>query len=138
MTDFLAVCEELVAALDPKVVLTDGYGPITSLVLRTRAILTHSNKSMTENLPKYGTLAYCASKFVDYPPITDQFPEATKMVLSPAALAVLDAVKKICPAPADEIAAAALCAVADTVEWSTLDWPADVQLGIIASELENL
>ena len=58
--------------------------------------------------------------------------------LSPAAQAVLDAVKEICPAPADEIAAAALRAVADTVEWSTVDWPTDVQLGIIASELENL
>ena len=32
--------------------------------------------------------------------------------LSPAAQAVLDAVKEICPAPADEIAAAALRAVA--------------------------
>ena len=61
MTNFLAVCEELVAALDPKVVLTDGYGPITSLVLRTRAIFAYSNNSMTKDLPEYGTLAYCAS-----------------------------------------------------------------------------
>jgi hypothetical protein len=94
MTNFLAVCEELVAALDPKVVLTDGYGPITSLVLRTRATFAHSNKSMTEDLPEYGTLAYCASKFVDYPPMTDQFPDATKMVLSPAAQAVLDSMRR--------------------------------------------
>jgi hypothetical protein len=35
--------------------------------------------------------------------------------LSPAARAVLDAVREICPAPADEIAAAALRAVADQV-----------------------
>jgi len=35
--------------------------------------------------------------------------------LSPAALAVLDAVREICPAPADEIAAAALRAAADQV-----------------------
>jgi hypothetical protein len=35
--------------------------------------------------------------------------------LSPAAQAVLDAVRKICPAPADEIAAAALRAAADQV-----------------------
>jgi hypothetical protein len=35
--------------------------------------------------------------------------------LSPAAQAVLDAVKEICPAPADEIAAAALRAAADQV-----------------------
>jgi hypothetical protein len=35
--------------------------------------------------------------------------------LSPAAQAVLDAVREICPAPADEIAAAALLAVADQV-----------------------
>ena len=33
--------------------------------------------------------------------------------LSPAAQAVLDAVKEICPAPADEIAAATLRAAAD-------------------------
>lgn len=33
--------------------------------------------------------------------------------LSPAAQAVLDSVKEICPAPADEIAAAALRAAAD-------------------------
>jgi hypothetical protein len=35
--------------------------------------------------------------------------------LSPAAQAVLDAVRKICPAPADEIAAAALRAAVDQV-----------------------
>lgn len=35
--------------------------------------------------------------------------------LSPAAQAVLNAVTEICPAPADEIAAAALRAVADQV-----------------------
>ena len=95
MTNFIAVCEELVAALDPKVVLTDGYGPITSLVLRTHAILTHSNKSMTEDLPKYGTLAYCASKFVDYPPMAKDidFPPMTN--LSPAAQAVLDAAEQV-------------------------------------------
>jgi hypothetical protein len=46
---------------------------------------------MTKDLPEYGTLAYCASKFVDYPPMTDQFPDATKKVLSHAAQAVLDA-----------------------------------------------
>jgi hypothetical protein len=34
--------------------------------------------------------------------------------------------------------AAAFRAAAEHVEWSTLDWPADVQLGIIAEELENL
>ena len=85
MTNFLAVCKELVAALDPKVVLTDGYGPITSLVLRIRTIFTHSNKSMTEDLPKYGTLAYCASKFVDYPPMTE---------LSPTVKAVLDSMRR--------------------------------------------
>ncbi len=47
--------------------------------------------------------------------MADQFPGSTKMVLSPAAQAVLDAVRKICPAPADEIAAAALRAAADQV-----------------------
>jgi hypothetical protein len=35
--------------------------------------------------------------------------------LSPVAQAVLDAVREICPAPADEIAAAALRAAADQV-----------------------
>jgi len=35
--------------------------------------------------------------------------------LSPAAKVVLDAVREICPAPADEIAAAALRAAADEV-----------------------
>jgi len=60
--------------------------------------------------------------------------------LSPAAQAVLDAAFapwETIDTP-ESIAAAALRAAADTVEWSTLDWPADVQLGIIAEELENL
>jgi hypothetical protein len=35
--------------------------------------------------------------------------------LSPAAQAVLDAVREICPAPADEIATAAILAAADQV-----------------------
>mgnify|MGYP003346815664 CR=1 FL=1 len=35
--------------------------------------------------------------------------------LSPAAQAVLDGIREICPAPADEIAAAALRALADQV-----------------------
>ena len=39
--------------------------------------------------------------------------------LSPAAQAVLDTVRKICPAPADEIAAAALRALA---EYRTPSW----------------
>ena len=119
MTNFLAVCEELVAALNPKVVLTDGYGPITSLVLRTRAIFAHSNKSMTEDLPEYGTIAYCASKFVDYPPMADQFPGVTKMVLSPAAQSVLDAATegfwRSSSNSERDGAAAALRAVADQV-----------------------
>ena len=42
--------------------------------------------------------------------------------LSPAAQAVLDAVRQICPAPADEIAAAALRATADR----TMDLIGDV------------
>jgi hypothetical protein len=59
--------------------------------------------------------------------------------LSPAAQAVLNATINVAESPdAEAIAAAVLRAVADTVEWSTLDWPADVQLGIIAEELENL
>ena len=123
MTNFIAVCEELVAALDPKVVLTDGYGPITSLVLRTHAILTHSNKSMTEDLPEFGTVAYCASKFVDYPPMTDQFPDATKMVFSPAAQAVLDAAQRYEINPecySRQIAAAALRAAADQLGYSNV------------------
>ena len=56
--------------------------------------------------------------------------------LSAAAQAVLDAT--CYDMPNKVLAAAALRAAADTVEWSTLDWPADVQLGIIAEELENL
>ena len=38
--------------------------------------------------------------------------------LSPAAKAVLDAVRGICPAPADEIAAAALRAAADQIHYT--------------------
>jgi hypothetical protein len=76
-TNFLALCEELVAALDPKVILTDGYGPITSLVLRARAILANSSNSMTKCLPEFGTVAYCAAKFKGYPPMLKEqfFPE---------------------------------------------------------------
>jgi hypothetical protein len=57
--------------------------------------------------------------------------------LSPAAQAVLDAYQ-LAPIEDELTAAAVLRAAADTVEGSTLDWSADVQLGIIASELENL
>ena len=45
--------------------------------------------------------------------------------LSPAAQAVLDAVREICPAPADEIAAAALRAAADVTRFQD-------QLGLTA------
>ena len=37
--DFRALCAELVAALDPKVVGKDGYGPIAALLPRARAAL---------------------------------------------------------------------------------------------------
>ena len=40
--------------------------------------------------------------------------------LSPAAQAVYDAVLEICPAPADEIAAAALRAAADQLSYSNV------------------
>jgi hypothetical protein len=49
--------------------------------------------------------------------------------LSPAAQAVLDAT---CYDMPNRVLAAALCAAADHVEW-----PADVSLRIIASELES-
>jgi hypothetical protein len=42
--------------------------------------------------------------------------------LSPQAQAVLDAVREICPAPADEIAAAALRAAADQVVPDAADY----------------
>ena len=38
-TDYRAMCAELVAALDPKVVGIDGYGPIAALLPRARALL---------------------------------------------------------------------------------------------------
>ena len=69
--------------------------------------------------------------------------------LSPAAQAVLDAVKEISPAPADEIAAAALRAAADQVipptktPWGTTLVPVVTSLEsrdrliAIAIELEN-
>ena len=71
--------------------------------------------------------------------------------LSPAAQAVLDAVREICPAPADEIAVAALRAAADQVvpeeltEWQSYTNEA-IRLNLmgvrstilaIASELEG-
>jgi hypothetical protein len=37
--DFHALCAELVAALDPKVVGKDGYGPIAALLPSARAAL---------------------------------------------------------------------------------------------------
>ncbi len=57
---------------------------------------------------------------------------------SPAAQAVLNAVREICPAPADEIAAAALRATANEVclRWAELQHPSDV-LNAIADELEG-
>ena len=52
--------------------------------------------------------------------------------LSPAAQAVLDAVRKICPAPADEIAGAALRAAAAHLGSCN----ASMELLAIATELE--
>ncbi len=62
----------------------------------------------------------------------------TNHTLSPAAQAVLNAVREICPALADEIAAAALRATANEVclRWAELQHPADV-LNAIADELEG-
>ena len=66
--------------------------------------------------------------------------------LSPAAQAVLDAVKEICPAPADEIAAAALRAVVDQLGYDNYNVDGDHGLAVvnvrdilsIANELEAL
>jgi hypothetical protein len=64
--------------------------------------------------------------------------ESSVTKLSSAAQAVLTAAINVAESPdAEAMAAAVLRAVAEHVEWSTLDWPADVQLGIIADELEN-
>jgi hypothetical protein len=60
--------------------------------------------------------------------------------LSPAARAVLDAVREICPAPADEIAAAALRAAADAVvptNGSRKNNEIRAELLAIAAELEG-
>ena len=73
----------------------------------------------------------------------------TTTPLTPAAQAVLDAVIEICPAPADEIAAAALRAAADQVAPSDAMEPRNhipmaiecqrirAELLAIAAELEN-
>ena len=66
--------------------------------------------------------------------------------LSPTAQAVLDAVKEICPAPADEIAAAALRAVVDQLGYDNYNVDGDHGLAVvnvrdilsIANELEAL
>jgi len=55
--------------------------------------------------------------------------------LSPQAQAVLDAVKEICPAPADEIAATALRAAAYTIDWESGD--PKFLLENVATELES-
>ncbi|NDF98375.1 MAG: hypothetical protein EB101_05525 [Chitinophagia bacterium] len=39
MADFRLLCIEIVAALDPKVVGSDGYGPVMALVPKIRALL---------------------------------------------------------------------------------------------------
>jgi hypothetical protein len=54
--------------------------------------------------------------------------------LSPAAQAVYDAVLEICPAPADEIAAATLRAAAEHV---VHDRVARMELRLVADELEG-
>ena len=41
--NYKALCAELVAALDPKVVGKDGYGPIAALLPRARAALAQSD-----------------------------------------------------------------------------------------------
>lgn len=59
--------------------------------------------------------------------------------LSPAALTVLDAVREICPAPADEIAATALEAMAQTVPISTNTRQNEIRFSIlrVAAELRG-
>jgi hypothetical protein len=57
--------------------------------------------------------------------------------LPPAAQAILDAVREICPAPADEIAAAALRTAADQckIEWNYHpDYP-ETEWVIVVSDL---
>ena len=61
--------------------------------------------------------------------------------LSPAAQAVLDAVREICPAPADEIAAVALRTAAEICAYPDdqgIDWILPSEIFTIAKELEQL
>jgi hypothetical protein len=53
--------------------------------------------------------------------------------LSPAAQAVLDAVREICPAPADEIAAAAIRALADQLRLELPLGNTDADAGVFAA-----
>jgi hypothetical protein len=39
MADFRLLCAEIAAALDPKVVGSDGYGPVMALVPKIRTLL---------------------------------------------------------------------------------------------------
>ena len=58
----------------------------------------------------------------------------TPTTLSPAAQAVLDAVREICPAPADEIAAAALRSVVQELKYVGIT---EKNILAIAAELEG-
>jgi hypothetical protein len=60
--------------------------------------------------------------------MTDHIVDINKKVLSPAAQAVLDAVREICPAPADEIAAATIRELADQV----VPEPSDIDKGFFS------
>jgi hypothetical protein len=72
--DFRALCAELVAALDPKVVGKDGYGPIAALLPRARAALAQPVAPTDEELCKVLHQAIC--KFPpptpNEKPMTDQ------------------------------------------------------------------
>lgn len=51
-TDYRALCAELVAALDPKVVGLDGYGPIAALLPRARAALAEPEPDHFVDVPE--------------------------------------------------------------------------------------
>jgi hypothetical protein len=72
--------------------------------------------------------------------MTDQFPDATKMVLSPAAQAVLDAYGDFEAANTDAMAAALRASAAHLIQekgWSLgVRWSAD-ELQSLATQLES-
>jgi hypothetical protein len=66
--NYKALCAELVAALDPKVVGKDGYGPIAALLPRARAALAQPEPVAPTDEEAWQWYSYCPEDGIELHP----------------------------------------------------------------------